>query len=68
MSRTLRSERRRLALWRAQGGTCQRCGVAVPWREWEADHIVAWSKTLRTNFHELQVTCRRCNRQKGNRP
>ena len=32
----------------------------------DIDHIEPWSRTHRTNFHELQATHPTCNRRKGN--
>jgi 5-methylcytosine-specific restriction endonuclease McrA len=62
--RTLRSKRLRALLWYAADGKCQRCGAALG-DDWEADHIVPWVKTRRTNVHEMQALCAACNRKKG---
>jgi 5-methylcytosine-specific restriction endonuclease McrA len=62
--RTLRSKAKRALLWRAAGGLCQRCGAELG-DDWEADHIVPWSVTHRTNLHEMQALCGVCNRAKG---
>jgi 5-methylcytosine-specific restriction endonuclease McrA len=62
--RTLRSKAKRALLWRAAGGVCQRCGRALG-DHWEADHIVPWRLTHRTNLHEMQALCRACNGAKG---
>jgi len=63
-SRTLRSKRDRALLWYAADGKCQRCGEPLG-SDWEADHIEPWVKTQRTNVHEMQALCQKCNRQKG---
>ena len=63
--RTLRSKRRRMALWRAFKGICAICKEPLDPRDMEIDHIVPYCKTKRTNFHELQPTHRWCNRSKG---
>lgn len=64
MGRTLRSKRLRALLWYAADGKCQRCGKPLG-DDWEADHIVPWVKTHRTNVHEMQALCADCNRKKG---
>jgi 5-methylcytosine-specific restriction endonuclease McrA len=33
--------------------------------DWEADHIVPYRLTKRTNVHEMQALCAVCNRKKG---
>lgn len=63
--RTLRSKAARAALWRAFDGRCALCGSPLG-DDWEADHIVPWSVSQRTNIHEMQALCRPCNRRKGN--
>lgn len=62
--RTLRSKRQRALLWYAADGKCQRCGESLG-DDWEADHIVPWVRTKRTNVHEMQALCATCNRKKG---
>ncbi len=64
MTRTLRSKRQRALLWYAADGKCQRCGEPLG-EDWEADHIVPWKETRRTNVHEMQALCQECNRKKG---
>lgn len=65
--RTLRSAKRRALLLLAAGMRCQRCGARLADDDFHADHIVPWSITGRTNVHEMQALCGRCNREKGNR-
>lgn len=64
MARTLRSKRLRAALYIAADGKCQICGCELP-DDWHADHIVPYSKTGRTNVHEMQALCPTCNQKKG---
>jgi 5-methylcytosine-specific restriction endonuclease McrA len=66
-NRTLRSARRRMALWRAAKGVCAICKKPLDPRDMEADHIEPYSRTKRTNYHELQPTHSWCNRQKGSK-
>jgi superfamily II DNA or RNA helicase len=63
-NRLLRSKRLRALLWYTAGGKCQRCGCELP-NEFAADHVVPYSVSKRTNFHEMQVLCHKCNREKG---
>lgn len=62
--RLLRSKRLRALLWYTAGGKCQRCGCELP-DNFAADHIIPYSISKRTNFHEMQVLCEKCNREKG---
>jgi HNH endonuclease len=62
--RTLRSKRQRALLWFAAHGRCQLCGSALD-DHWESDHTTPWHLTHRTNLHEQQAVCQRCNRTKG---
>ena len=64
MTRGLRSKRLREALWVSTHGRCAVCLEALP-SDWHADHVVAYHKTHRTNVHEMQPLCPRCNRKKG---
>jgi len=38
-----------------------------PLAEMEGDHIVPYSKGGKTDYDNLQMLCRPCNRKKGNR-
>jgi superfamily II DNA or RNA helicase len=64
--RTLRSKRLRAALFLAANGRCRRCGKELG-ADWQADHVIPWSVTHRTNIHEMAALCARCNREKGAR-
>lgn len=64
MTRTLRSKKLRAALYAAHDGKCAVCGELLP-DDWHADHIVPWVVSQRTNVHEMQALCPRCNHQKG---
>mgnify|MGYP004454399401 CR=1 FL=1 len=67
MARTLRQKKLRNVLWIAAGGLCQICGEKLNPDNWHADHIIPWSKTGRTNVHEMQAVCPPCNLRKGNK-
>jgi len=67
MTRTLRSPRKRRALFNAANGQCQQCGIALDPHDWHADHIEPWCRTRRTNVHELQALCPTCNLRKSAR-
>lgn len=64
--RTLRSKRLRSILYRNADGKCQMCGCELG-PEWHADHIIPWAITRRTNVHEMQALCPKCNLKKGSR-
>lgn len=64
MNRTLRSKKLRALLYYAQGGKCAKCGCDLP-DDWHADHKTPWAVTKRTNVHDMQALCPRCNLQKG---
>lgn len=63
-NRTLRKQKFRDLLWLAADGKCQICGCDLG-DNWEADHIVPWKETQRTNLFEMQALCKTCNRKKG---
>ncbi len=64
MGRCLTSKRQRALLYYAQDGLCAECEEPLP-ENWHADHIIPYSKTGRTNVHEMQALCPRCNLEKG---
>jgi len=66
-ARRLRSKHLRDMLIEAAGGRCQRCGAELG-EGWHADHVEPWSRTGRTNVHEMQALCAPCNLAKGARP
>lgn len=59
----------RLAIFRRDAGKCQlklKCdGVKCDWDNWEADHIIAWSKGGKTVVENGQVACPSCNSAKS---
>lgn len=59
----------RMAVWRRDGGVCQvklKCdGVKCDWENWDADHIVPWSRGGKTTVANGQVACQPCNAAKG---
>lgn len=62
--RTLRSKKLRAALYAAHDGRCAICGESLP-DNWHADHIKPWVISQRTNIHEMQPLCPKCNLEKG---
>lgn len=63
-NRFLRLKRLRALLWYAAGGKCRICGCDLP-DDFAADHIIPYLVSKSTNFHEMQVLCHKCNRDKG---
>lgn len=59
----------RLAIFRKNSGICQvkiKCnGKKCEWGNWEADHIIPWSKGGKTKVENGQVSCPECNSSKG---
>lgn len=49
-----------------QNGICPICGKHYAIEEMEGDHIVAWSKGGKTTIDNLQMLCKKCNREKSN--
>lgn len=72
-SRRSFNEAERIAIYRSQDGLCQECLSAgkseaealVPWRQFEADHVLPHSQGGRTTVDNAQVLCRLHNRRKG---
>lgn len=69
------NEAERIRIYRSKKGLCQLClnsGVSeenahVPWKQYEADHILAHSLGGDTDFWNGQVLCRHHNRVKSNK-
>ena len=69
------SEAQRIEIYRRDKGLCQEClaegkpdkEAQVPWREYEADHVIPHSGGGQTIEENAQLLCRYHNRQKGAR-
>lgn len=68
------NEAERIKIYRDYNGICQKCkaqglndeDARVPWSQYEADHILAYSKGFPTDAEgNAQVLCRRHNREKS---
>ena len=59
------SSRMRMSIYMRDTGICQRCGRDCSKTPWEVDHIVPGKAQGRTEWNNLQLLCRTCNRQKG---
>ena len=55
----------RVAIYRKDKGTCQKCGKDVTWEDFEADHKVPYSKGGKTTVSNGQCLCKKCNASKG---
>jgi len=69
------SENERIAIYLRDNGICQMClddglperEAIVPWKEYEADHVLPHSRGGQTLIDNGQVLCRSHNRRKGAR-
>ncbi|MGE0601611.1 MAG: HNH endonuclease family protein [Dehalococcoidia bacterium] len=59
------TEAQRREAYERQGGVCPRCGNRFALSEMEADHIIPWSKSGKTNAANCQMLCLDDNRRKG---
>jgi len=65
----------RVAIYRKNRGLCQAClaeglsedDAVVPWNEFDADHLIPYSKGGKTTIENGQVLCSRHNRALGNK-
>lgn len=57
----------RIVIYRKNNGICQKCGIKCDWNNYEADHILPWSRGGKTEIENGQVLCSSCNSSKGDR-
>ena len=60
------SDKDKRTAYEKQNGICPICGTHHEIEEMEGDHIVAWSKGGKTTIDNLQMLCKKCNREKSN--
>jgi len=58
-------EAQRQVIFRKYKGVCCICGKQCEWNDWEADHIIPWSKGGKTEIENGQVLCPTCNSKKS---
>ena len=58
-------EAQRQVIYRRDNGICRICGKKCEWNDWEADHIVPWSKGGKTEIENGQLLCPSCNSSKS---
>ena len=58
-------EAQRQVIYRRGKGICKMCGKQCEWNNWEADHIVPWSRGGKTEIENGQVLCPSCNSKKS---
>jgi len=65
------TQEQRMAIYRRDKGYCQLkllCnGEKCNWENWQADHIIPWSRGGKTTVDNGQVACPQCNREKSNK-
>lgn len=64
--RTFDDKQKRTA-YQKQKGVCPKCKQHFELKEMEGDHIVPWSKGVKTILNNLQMLCKKCNGIKSNR-
>ena len=60
------SDKDKRTAYERQNGICPICGEYHTIDEMEGDHIIPWSKGGKTTIDNLQMLCKKCNREKGN--
>lgn len=60
------SDKDKRTAYERQNGICPICGKHHEIDEMEGDHIIPWSKGGKTTIDNLQMLCKKCNREKGN--
>lgn len=61
------TENEKIEAYTRQNHKCAICGNEFNLSEMEGDHIVPWSKGGKTTMSNLQMLCKRCNRDKSDR-
>lgn len=64
-SKRIFDEVQRRVIYRKHNGICQICGKKCEWDNYQADHIIPWSKGGMTIVENGQVLCSKCNQEKG---
>ena len=59
------SDKDKRTAYERQNGICPICGKHHEIDEMEGDHIIPWSKGGKTTIDNLQMLCKKCNREKG---
>jgi len=59
------TETQRIAIFRKDNETCQKCSRKVEWEDFHADHIIPHSRGGKTSVENGQVLCSECNLKKG---
>ena len=61
------TEGMKLKKYTEQKGICPCCGEHFDYSKMEGDHITPWSEGGKTEYSNLQMLCKKCNRSKSNK-
>lgn len=61
------TEGMKLKKYTEQKGICPCCGEHFDYSKMEGDHITPWSEGGKTEYSNLQMLCKKCNRTKSNK-
>lgn len=59
------SESQKRKKYEEQNGICPICGEHYSFEEMEGDHIIPWRDGGKTDYNNLQMLCKKCNRTKS---
>lgn len=57
----------RTNIWLRDKGKCQYCGIEVPLKDYQKDHVVPQSQGGKTTWDNIVCSCPPCNQKKANR-
>lgn len=61
------SDNQKIRKYEEQNGICPVCGKHFDYEQMEGDHIIPWSQGGTTKDENLQMLCKKCNREKSDK-